>query len=154
MRWSAEYRTWCNMKSRCGDTRAADKKNYAERGILVCARWERSFEAFFEDMGPRPSPRHTIERKDNDRGYEPSNCVWATRYEQNSNTRRNRILTLGGETMTLSQWARRVGCSRSLLEARIGRLGWTLERAFAVKPGDGHKAAPARHRTFDGKFAR
>ena len=121
------------MKTRCTNPLVNSYKNYGERGISVCARWSdpaRGFEAFFADMGPRPTSKHTLERKKNDEGYSPGNCVWATRREQMANTRRSRRIVFGGETLTLSQWARRVGCSVSLLGARIGRLGWPLEKAL------------------------
>src|SRR5262245_13180849 len=75
--------------------------------LTVCDRWRDSFENFYADMGPRPSPGHAIERIDNDRGYEPGNGRWVTRAEQNRNKRNNRFLTYKGETLILSDWARR-----------------------------------------------
>lgn len=78
---------WSDMKRRCHNPRHHAYKNYGGRGIYVCSRWRESLSAFLEDMGPRPSREHSIDRVDNDNGYSPENCVWATRQEQNLNKR-------------------------------------------------------------------
>jgi hypothetical protein len=85
-----EYGVWADMRRRCSNPRNKAWKWYGARGVHVCPRWQRSFEAFLADMGERPSPRLTLQRVDNDRGYMPGNCRWATWTEQASNRRRPR----------------------------------------------------------------
>lgn len=83
---TTEYNTWASMLSRCRNPNNSDWKNYGGRGIRVCEHWN-EFANFFKDMGFKPSPELTIERKNNDGNYEPSNCCWATRKEQRRNQR-------------------------------------------------------------------
>ena len=86
---TAEYRTWSGIRQRCNNTEDKDYSDYGGRGIEVCNRWECSFENFYADMGERPSREHSIDRRDNMKGYTPSNCYWATRQSQHQNTRSN-----------------------------------------------------------------
>jgi hypothetical protein len=81
------YSTWLCMRKRCRDPKHENYPAYGGRGIRVCERWD-DFRKFAADMGPKPSPRHTIERVDNDGNYEPLNCVWATPAQQNLNRRK------------------------------------------------------------------
>lgn len=87
MSYSPEYRTWAGIKSRCYNPKAPRYPNYGERGITVCDRWLESFDNFYADMGDRPSKDYSIERLDVNGNYEPSNCKWATRFEQQRNIR-------------------------------------------------------------------
>lgn len=87
MTHTAEYKTWWGMKYRCSAKAGKYFENYGKRGITVCKRWQNSFLNFLNDMGPRPSPKHSIDRIDNDKGYSPANCRWATASQQNFNRR-------------------------------------------------------------------
>lgn len=127
---SSEYRAWCQAKQRCVNSRNPSYQDYGGRGIQMCERWLNSFESFLADMGPKPSPDHSIERDDVDGHYEPSNCRWATDAEQANNTRRNRRLTFDGVTRTLTEWAAVIGITPSALHGRLKRM--SLERALTL----------------------
>jgi hypothetical protein len=121
-RGSAEYRIWTHIKSRCFNAKVPEYKNYGGRGVTMCDRWRESFAAFLADVGPRPSPAHSIDRfPDNDGNYEPGNCRWATVKEQANNMRSNRKVTVGEETRNMSQWADSIGVRREVIFKRLNR---------------------------------
>ncbi len=123
-----EYTAWLSMRQRCVNTKHPCYAGYGGRGITVCERWD-LFENFISDMGKRPSPRHEIERLNNDKGYYPDNCAWKTRFEQMRNTRKTRLVTLGDVTQCLKDWCRDLGISYKLTLNRISK-NWSLEKAM------------------------
>jgi hypothetical protein len=131
---SSEYSVWTSMRGRCKDTKSeAVARRYHNRGIRVCRRWD-SFENFLKDMGPKPSPKHTIERKNNDRGYCPSNCRWATQMEQNRNKCTNVFVSAFGESKVAADWMKDPRC-RAPSEWSIGdriRKGWPHKKAIVT----------------------
>lgn len=139
---TSTYRTWISIKARCCNPRYSRYSDYGGRGIRVCERWCESFENFFYDMGEKPLGL-SIDRIDNNGNYEPGNCRWATRKQQDSNMRKNVFLTLHGKTQILSDWARELGMTGTSLRKRLRR--WPIERALSAPP-----AKPLRI-TFEGK---
>lgn len=125
---SVEYTTYCGAKQRCHDTNGRAYKDYGGRGIEF--RFE-SFDQFLVAVGRRPSPKHSIERKDVNGHYEPGNVVWATAVEQGRNKRNTRQLTLNGRTQPLTAWCEELGVNYSMVKARIHR-GWSPEKALST----------------------
>jgi Fic family protein len=118
-----EYNTWAALKDRCYNSKNKAFKRYGGRGIIVCDRWLESFANFLEDMGRKPTPKHSIDRIDNDGNYEPSNCRWATQDEQTNNTSRNVFFSYQGETKSLKEWSKLTSTEYSTLRIRIKKLG-------------------------------
>jgi hypothetical protein len=123
-----EYRHWINMISRCENPNTPRFEHYGGRGIKISARWRSSFSAFLEDMGRRPSPRHSVDRVDVNGDYEPSNCRWATQTQQMRNFRGNRLVTLRGVTMTLADACDLAPVPYNTVLYRIKR-GWPVDDA-------------------------
>lgn len=121
------YSSWEKMRRRC---RLGAEHHPTYEGLEVCDRWN-DYENFLADMGERPSRSHTIERKDNTKGYYPDNCCWATKGEQARNRSNNRMLTYEGKTQCLKDWAEEKGLTRQCLESRLGS-GWSVERALST----------------------
>lgn len=122
---TAEYMAWDSMWSRCSNLSSRKYKYYGSRGIVVCDRW-RSFENFLDDMGRKPTPRHSLDRIDVNGNYELSNCRWATDREQAINRRITRWLTINGKTLCFSDWCARIGISHDALQYRISN--WPQSR--------------------------
>lgn len=123
-----EFKTWNQMISRCTNPHPSHYLYYGR--VSVCERWRNSFENFLKDMGPRPSPKHSIDRIDGGGNYEPSNCRWATRREQAQNTNRNVYIEHNGQRKCVSEWARTLRISLSMMYLRL-KEGWTLPRIIA-----------------------
>lgn len=126
-----EYRSWRNMLNRCLNPKVVAYVNYGGRGIKVCESWM-SFENFLNDMGPLPSPRHQIDRIDNDGDYEPSNCRWVTASQNSRNRRSTTLIEFRGQTKCVREWAQIVGIGEATIRRRLG-LGWDSHRALTQK---------------------
>ena len=143
---SPEYRAYAAMRNRCLNGNQARYADYGGRGITICPRWLTGegdltgFQCFLADMGLKPSPRHTLDRRDNDRGYAPGNCRWATPTEQARNMRTARIVDVCGAPVSLVEAVERWGAvSYDTTSMRLHR-GWPIDDALFVpkggKPGD------------------
>lgn len=140
---SPEYIVWNGMRARCNNPRNPNYARYGARGITVCERWQSDFMNFLADMGRRPAPWYTLERRDNDGDYTPDNCVWATKQDQANNRRSSRIIAYGGVMRTAAEWARARGISNSTLHARL-KAGWTIGRALNEPLNAPHKTRRGR----------
>jgi hypothetical protein len=117
-----EYGIWNGMKDRCRNPNNRNWKNYGGRGITICDEWRHSFATFLEYVGPRPGPEFSIDRyPDNDGNYEPGNVRWATKGEQQRNTRRTHVITLGDKSQCALDWIRELGLTGSGFYRRVER---------------------------------
>jgi hypothetical protein len=128
MCYSAEYRTWHYMKMRCLNSTYSDFAAYGGRGITICSQWLNSFETFYNDVGPRPSSNHSIDRIDVNGNYEPGNVRWATPLEQGRNKRNTRMLEINGESKTIGEWAEITGIRYQTIWNRL-KYGWSSRDA-------------------------
>jgi hypothetical protein len=117
-----------SMRARCLNPDNDAYRNYGGRGITIAPEWD-DFRAFLRDMGPKPSPKHQLDRIDNSKGYNKDNCRWTSATENLNNKRTNRSLTFNGKTQTVAQWAAEAGMNYRTLNNRINR-GWPVERAL------------------------
>lgn len=125
----SEWRSWEAMLGRCYKPNTNDYALYGGAGITVCAEWRHSFDAFLAYMGPKPTPKHSIDRIDSKGNYEPGNVRWATMREQNANRRNTVRITVEGRTATIQEWSDITGVSYYKIYARLKR-GWTPEKAI------------------------
>lgn len=132
--WRAPiYKLWAEMRARCEKQDHHAWADYGGRGIKVCERWA-SFQTFYDDFGKLRPPGTSIDRIDNDKGYEPGNVRWATDVEQGRNKRNNVRYAAFGELKTVAEWAEDSRCALKKpdsIKSRIYR-GWSAERAIAT----------------------
>jgi hypothetical protein len=133
-----EYEAWLSMRKRCLGKQHKFYADYGGRGLRICRRWGK-FENFYVDMGKRPRGK-TLERINNNRGYTPRNCRWATMKEQAHNKRSCRMLTFRGATKTLSQWALIYKHPMPRIWMRIVKYGWSVRKAL-LTPGRKYRSA-------------
>lgn len=130
------WNAWTGMNGRCSRSNSDDYPNYRGRGIVVCDRWKESFSDFYADMGDPPTKSHTLDRVNNDLGYSPENCRWATPKQQNRNRRSNRWVEWNGEVKTMAEWGEdpritSIGINQAYLGIRI-RGGWSIDSAMTT----------------------
>ena len=125
-----EYEIWKGIKKRCCAEDYIEFPQYGGRGITICDEWKESFEAFYRDMGPRPSPEHSIDRRDNNKGYSKENCRWATLVEQANNRRDNLYFDFDGDRKTLTEWCREFGLNYNRIRYLILKKGMSFEDAI------------------------
>jgi hypothetical protein len=148
MHKSSEYGIWCSMKGRCLNPNAHKYNLYGGNGVKIHPEWIDSFDAFYRDVGPRPSPRHSLDRfPDKTGNYEPGNVRWATQKEQMRNTSVNRTLTHDGKTMCITEWAEHLGICVKTIQCRIDQYGWSVERALTAPV----RVRKVNHITIDGR---
>lgn len=135
---SPTYKSWRNMLRRCTDTKHPSYANYGGRGITVCDEWK-LFSNFLADMGEREDTK-TLDRIDSNKGYSKANCQWMTMREQANNTARNTFLTHEGETLTIAEWARKIGIAESAIRARVYRGKSAAEALSKVVQIKQHKS--------------
>ena len=126
---SSEYRIWTAIKQRCTNPKNLAFLNYGGRGITICNEWLNSFEAFYEYMGPRPSPKHEIDRINNDGPYAPGNVRWVTASKNCRNKRCNRLFLFQGEQRSVAEISELSGVRRRILYSRLDH-GMSIEEAI------------------------
>lgn len=130
LRYSPEYVAWNDMKQRCLNKKKKNYKDYGGRGIKICKQWL-SFDCFYRDMGARPSPNHSLDRINNNGNYDPNNCRWATKKEQNRNTRGNIWIEINGEYKLKTEWLKIYSLDPKSYSYRISK-GLTPQQAITT----------------------
>lgn len=129
------YIIWSHMKQRCYNPNSNKYNLYGKRGITVCDEWKASFDCFKNwAIMNGYNEKLTLDRKNYNGNYESSNCRWITMKEQANNMRSNHLLTMNGETHTISEWAEITGIKRGTIEQRINRLKWDTISALTTQP--------------------
>lgn len=139
------------MRHRCRNPKNPFYQKFGGKGITVSDEWYDSFAVFLADMGKRPTPAHSMSRIDKTLGYSKANCRWMTRSEINETRTLNKRgkahppITYNGETLTMTEWARRLGITSTALSHRLGDYGWTLDEALGGKPRESVRGQPKSH---------
>ena len=136
-----EYSAWYNMVRRCHQPTNQSFADYGARGITVCDTWRTSFETFLTDIGVRPGRYFMLERIDNNQGYSPENCRWATPKEQAHNRRSNRLIAISGRSQAITDLAESIGMHVNTLRARIFLAHLSPEEAIS-RPVRAHLKRP------------
>lgn len=137
------FSIWKAMIRRTTDPKADNYFNYGGRGISVCKEWRESFDQFVADIGPRPTPTHTLDRKEVNGNYEPGNVRWATPKEQGRNKRSNRSIEFRGQIKTISEWSEIIGITIRAMDCRLRK--WGVEMALTI-PAQRKGPVPQRDR--------
>jgi hypothetical protein len=137
--WTPEFRAWRSAINRCCNPNDKNWHNYGGRGITICERWRCSFQAFFEDVGAKPSPGLQIDRIDNDGHYEPGNVRWTTPQQNTANSRRARLIEHDGKRLTMREWSRVTGIGLGTIRNRLTKE-WSVADTL-TKPAD-HRRKP------------
>ena len=139
-----EYKAWKSMRYRCNVPTSHAYPNYGGRGVRVCADWDhpRGFDAFYRDMGPKPSARHTLDRIDSNGDYSPENCRWSDWVTQENNRRINVRITFNGVTHTAAEWSRIVGVPQRCLRQRLRTM--SVDEAL-TRPHKVRRSRPRKH---------
>ena len=134
------YQTWNKIWHRVNNPHDKDYRWYGGRGIVMDPEWAENFSSFrswvLDNLGPKPSQTHSMDRLENDLGYLKGNLRWATPVVQQNNKRSNRLITWNGETLNLTQWCSRLGLNYNAVRMRIIVMKWPIDLAFTV-PTDG-----------------
>ena len=138
MNKSPEHSVWVGMKQRCTNPNKRDYRWYGAKGVKVCEEWMHSFLSFYGHIGAKPTPAHTVDRINVEKGYEPGNVRWATQQEQVENTTVVRMIYLNGKTQSVSAWEREMGLSKGQVKARENN-GWTTDAAILTPSVVGQK---------------
>lgn len=128
-RYTKLYDTWCNMRRRCYDVKNKHYADYGNRGITVCDEWQEFIPFYNWAIKNGYKEGLTIDRIDNDKGYNPENCRWATSIMQANNRRNVHLITYKGETLSLKQWCVKLGLNYSSIKRRYYN-GWNIAEMF------------------------
>lgn len=127
------YKIWCCIKDRCCNRNYIAYPNYGAREITICDEWKDDFMVFHDwAVNNGYADNLTIDRIDNNKGYSPNNCRWATRRQQNRNRRITKLITYKGETKPLAEWCEILGLNYKTVFARLKYYNWSIEKALML----------------------